>query len=187
MEDRDTYFTINTEATGNYTISVSNANSYYGSVSIKNGIETGQLRRYRHLHRQAGLPATSSSPSPSTRTTATGSPSRSPATSTTGTPSASPCPTPASSSPRPTPPTTTTISVDGGSHGSVSIEAEPAGTNSYYGIRNEYVYIDATPNTGYKVKSVTVVDNVQRQHQACYESSDRQPATTSRCPTATSP
>ena len=39
MEARDTYFTINTEATGAYSISVSNANSYYGSVSIKNGIE----------------------------------------------------------------------------------------------------------------------------------------------------
>ena len=39
MEARDTYFTINTEATGAYSISVSSANSYYGSVSIKNGIE----------------------------------------------------------------------------------------------------------------------------------------------------
>lgn len=51
-----------------------------------------------------------------------------------------------------------TVSVDADSHGTVSVEAEPAGTNAYYGIKNEYVYVTADPNTGYKVKSVTVYD-----------------------------
>ena len=63
-----------------------------------------------------------------------------------------------------------TVSVDADSHGTVSVEAEPAGTNAYYGIKNEYVYINTDPNTGYKVKSVTVYDKYNDSIRV-YESS----------------
>ena len=169
MEARDTYFTINTEATGNYTISVSNANSYYGSVSIKNGIEkanygdtvTFTVRpAYQYLLKSVSV-YTNDSYRQSIQVTRDKYDWN---TFSFTMPNASVVIAPTYTSDY------YTISVDGGSHGSVSIEAEPAGTNSYYGIRNEYVYIDATPNTGYKVKSVTVVDKYNDSIKV-YESS----------------
>lgn len=169
MEDRDTYFTINTEATGNYTISVSNANSYYGSVSIKNGIEkanygdtvTFTVRpAYQYILKSVSV-YTNDSYRQSIQVTRDKYDWN---TFSFTMPNASVVIAPTYTSDY------YTISVDGGSHGSVSIEAEPAGTNSYYGIRNEYVYIDATPNTGYKVKSVTVVDKYNDSIRV-YESS----------------
>lgn len=169
MEDRDTYFTINTEATGNYTISVSNANSYYGSVSIKNGIEkanygdtvTFTVRpAYQYLLKSVSV-YTNDSYRQSIQVTRDKYDWN---TFSFTMPASSVVIAPTYTSDY------YTISVDGGSHGSVSIEAEPAGTNSYYGIRNEYVYIDATPNTGYKVKSVTVVDKYNDSIKV-YESS----------------
>lgn len=169
MEDRDTYFTINTEATGNYTISVSNANSYYGSVSIKNGIEkanygdtvTFTVRpAYQYLLKSVSV-YTNDSYRQSIQVTRDKYDWN---TFSFTMPAAGVVIAPTYTSDY------YTISVDGGSHGSVSIEAEPAGTNSYYGIRNEYVYIDATPNTGYKVKSVTVVDKYNDSIKV-YESS----------------
>lgn len=169
MEDRDTYFTINTEATGNYTISVSNANSYYGSVSIKNGIEkanygdtvTFTVRpAYQYLLKSVSV-YTNDSYRQSIQVTRDKYDWN---TFSFTMPNASVVIAPTYTSDY------YTISVDGGSHGSVSIEAEPAGINSYYGIRNEYVYIDATPNTGYKVKSVTVVDKYNDSIKV-YESS----------------
>ena len=169
MEDRDTYFTINTEATGNYTISVSNANSYYGSVSIKNGIEkanygdtvTFTVRpAYQYILKSVSV-YTNDSYRQSIQVTRDKYDWN---TFSFTMPNASVVIAPTYTSDY------YTISVDGGSHGSVSIEAEPAGTNSYYGIRNEYVYIDATPNTGYKVKSVTVVDKYNDSIKV-YESS----------------
>ena len=169
MEARDTYFTINTEATGNYTISVSNANSYYGSVSIKNGIEkanygdtvTFTVRpAYQYILKSVSV-YTNDSYRQSIQVTRDKYDWN---TFSFTMPAAGVVIAPTYTSDY------YTISVDGGSHGSVSIEAEPAGTNSYYGIRNEYVYIDATPNTGYKVKSVTVVDKYNDSIRV-YESS----------------
>lgn len=169
MEARDTYFTINTEATGNYTISVSNANSYYGSVSIKNGIEkanygdtvTFTVRpAYQYILKSVSV-YTNDSYRSNVQVTRDKYDWN---TFSFTMPNASVVIAPTYTSDY------YTISVDGGSHGSVSIEAEPAGTNSYYGIRNEYVYIDATPNTGYKVKSVTVVDKYNDSIRV-YESS----------------
>ena len=169
MEARDTYFTINTEATGNYTISVSNANSYYGSVSIKNGIEkanygdtvTFTVRpAYQYILKSVSV-YTNDSYRSNVQVTRDKYDWN---TFSFTMPNASVVIAPTYTSDY------YTISVDGGSHGSVSIEAEPAGTNSYYGIRNEYVYIDATPNTGYKVKSVTVVDKYNDSIKV-YESS----------------
>lgn len=169
MEARDTYFTINTEATGNYTISVSNANSYYGSVSIKNGIEkanygdtvTFTVRpAYQYILKSVSV-YTNDSYRQSIQVTRDKYDWN---TFSFTMPNAGVVIAPTYTSDY------YTISVDGGSHGSVSIEAEPAGTNSYYGIRNEYVYIDATPNTGYKVKSVTVVDKYNDSIKV-YESS----------------
>lgn len=169
MEDRDTYFTINTEATGNYTISVSNANSYYGSVSIKNGIEKANYGDtvtftvkpgYQYILKSVSV-YTNDSYRQSIQVTRDKYDWN---TFSFTMPNASVVIAPTYTSDY------YTISVDGGSHGSVSIEAEPAGTNSYYGIRNEYVYIDATPNTGYKVKSVTVVDKYNDSIKV-YESS----------------
>lgn len=169
MEARDTYFTINTEATGNYTISVSNANSYYGSVSIKNGIEkanygdtvTFTVRpAYQYILKSVSV-YTNDSYRQSIQVTRDKYDWN---TFSFTMPAAGVVIAPTYTSDY------YTISVDGGSHGSVSIEAEPAGTNSYYGIRNEYVYIDATPNTGYKVKSVTVVDKYNDSIKV-YESS----------------
>lgn len=169
MEARDTYFTINTEATGAYSISVSSANSYYGSVSIKNGIEkanygdtvTFTVRpAYQYLLKSVSV-YTNDSYRQSIQVTRDKYDWN---TFSFTMPNASVVIAPTYTSDY------YTISVDGGSHGSVSIEAEPAGTNSYYGIRNEYVYIDATPNTGYKVKSVTVVDKYNDSIRV-YESS----------------
>lgn len=169
MEARDTYFTINTEATGNYTISVSNANSYYGSVSIKNGIEkanygdtvTFTVRpAYQYILKSVSV-YTNDSYRSNVQVTRDKYDWN---TFSFTMPNAGVVIAPTYTSDY------YTISVDGGSHGSVSIEAEPAGTNSYYGIRNEYVYIDATPNTGYKVKSVTVVDKYNDSIKV-YESS----------------
>lgn len=169
MPASDTYFTINTEATGNYTISVSNANSYYGSVSIKNGIEkanygdtvTFTVRpAYQYILKSVSV-YTNDSYRQSIQVTRDKYDWN---TFSFTMPNASVVIAPTYTSDY------YTISVDGGSHGSVSIEAEPAGTNSYYGIRNEYVYIDATPNTGYKVKSVTVVDKYNDSIKV-YESS----------------
>ena len=169
MEARDTYFTIKTEATGNYSISVSNANSYYGSVSIKNGIEkanygdtvTFTVRpAYQYILKSVSV-YTNDSYRQSIQVTRDKYDWN---TFSFTMPNASVVIAPTYTSDY------YTISVDGGSHGSVSIEAEPAGTNSYYGIRNEYVYIDATPNTGYKVKSVTVVDKYNDSIKV-YESS----------------
>lgn len=169
MEDRDTYFTINTEATGNYTISVSNANSYYGSVSIKNGIEKANYGdtvtftvkpAYQYILKSVSV-YTNDSYRQSIQVTRDKYDWN---TFSFTMPASSVVIAPTYTSDY------YTISVDGGSHGSVSIEAEPAGTNSYYGIRNEYVYIDATPNTGYKVKSVTVVDKYNDSIKV-YESS----------------
>lgn len=169
MEARDTYFTINTEATGAYSISVSSANSYYGSVSIKNGIEkanygdtvTFTVRpAYQYL-----LKSVSVYTNDSYRTNVQVTRDKYDWNTFSFTmPNAGVVIAPTYTSDY------YTISVDGGSHGSVSIEAEPAGTNSYYGIRNEYVYIDATPNTGYKVKSVTVYDKYNDSIKV-YESS----------------
>lgn len=169
MEARDTYFTINTEATGNYTISVSNANSYYGSVSIKNGIEKANYGdtvtftvkpAYQYILKSVSV-YTNDSYRQSIQVTRDKYDWN---TFSFTMPAAGVVIAPTYTSDY------YTISVDGGSHGSVSIEAEPAGTNSYYGIRNEYVYIDATPNTGYKVKSVTVVDKYNDSIKV-YESS----------------
>lgn len=169
MPASDTYFTINTEATGNYTISVSNANSYYGSVSIKNGIEkanygdtvTFTVRpAYQYILKSVSV-YTNDSYRQSIQVTRDKYDWN---TFSFTMPNAGVVIAPTYTSDY------YTISVDGGSHGSVSIEAEPAGTNSYYGIRNEYVYIDATPNTGYKVKSVTVVDKYNDSIKV-YESS----------------
>lgn len=169
MEARDTYFTINTEATGAYSISVSSANSYYGSVSIKNGIEkanygdtvTFTVRpAYQYILKSVSV-YTNDSYRQSIQVTRDKYDRN---TFSFTMPAASVVIAPTYTSDY------YTISVDGGSHGSVSIEAEPAGTNSYYGIRNEYVYIDATPNTGYKVKSVTVVDKYNDSIKV-YESS----------------
>lgn len=169
MEARDTYFTINTEATGAYSISVSSANSYYGSVSIKNGIEkanygdtvTFTIRpAYQYILKSVSV-YTNDSYRQSIQVTRDKYDWN---TFSFTMPNASVVIAPTYTSDY------YTISVDGGSHGSVSIEAEPAGTNSYYGIRNEYVYIDATPNTGYKVKSVTVVDKYNDSIKV-YESS----------------
>lgn len=169
MPASDTSFTINTEATGNYTISVSNANSYYGSVSIKNGIEkanygdtvTFTVRpAYQYILKSVSVYTNDSYKS----TVQVTRDKYDWNTFSFTMPNASVVIAPTYTSDY------YTISVDGGSHGSVSIEAEPAGTNSYYGIRNEYVYIDATPNTGYKVKSVTVVDKYNDSIKV-YESS----------------
>lgn len=169
MPASNTYFTINTEATGNYTISVSNANSYYGSVSIKNGIEkanygdtvTFTVRpAYQYILKSVSV-YTNDSYRQSIQVTRDKYDWN---TFSFTMPAAGVVIAPTYTSDY------YTISVDGGSHGSVSIEAEPAGTNSYYGIRNEYVYIDATPNTGYKVKSVTVVDKYNDSIKV-YESS----------------
>ena len=169
MEARDTYFTINTEATGAYSISVSSANSYYGSVSIKNGIEkanygdtvTFTVRpAYQYILKSVSV-YTNDSYRQSIQVTRDKYDWN---TFSFTMPNAGVVIAPTYTSDY------YTISVDGGSHGSVSIEAEPAGTNSYYGIRNEYVYIDATPNTGYKVKSVTVVDKYNDSIKV-YESS----------------
>lgn len=169
MEARDTYFTINTEATGAYSISVSSANSYYGSVSIKNGIEkanygdtvTFTVRpAYQYILKSVSV-YTNDSYRQSIQVTRDKYDWN---TFSFTMPAAGVVIAPTYTSDY------YTISVDGGSHGSVSIEAEPAGTNSYYGIRNEYVYIDATPNTGYKVKSVTVVDKYNDSIKV-YESS----------------
>lgn len=169
MEARDTYFTINTEATGAYSISVSSANSYYGSVSIKNGIEkanygdtvTFTVRpAYQYILKSVSV-YTNDSYRQSIQVTRDKYDWN---TFSFTMPASSVVIAPTYTSDY------YTISVDGGSHGSVSIEAEPAGTNSYYGIRNEYVYIDATPNTGYKVKSVTVVDKYNDSIKV-YESS----------------
>lgn len=169
MPASNTYFTINTEATGNYTISVSNANSYYGSVSIKNGIEkanygdtvTFTVRpAYQYILKSVSV-YTNDSYRQSIQVTRDKYDWN---TFSFTMPAAGVVIAPTYTSDY------YTISVDGGSHGSVSIEAEPAGINSYYGIRNEYVYIDATPNTGYKVKSVTVVDKYNDSIKV-YESS----------------
>lgn len=169
MEARDTYFTINTEATGAYSISVSSANSYYGSVSIKNGIEkanygdtvTFTVRpAYQYILKSVSV-YTNDSYRQSIQVTRDKYDWN---TFSFTMPASSVVIAPTYTSDY------YTISVDGGSHGSVSIEAEPAGINSYYGIRNEYVYIDATPNTGYKVKSVTVVDKYNDSIKV-YESS----------------
>lgn len=169
MPASDTSFTINTEATGAYSISVSSANSYYGSVSIKNGIEkanygdtvTFTVRpAYQYLLKSVSV-YTNDSYRQSIQVTRDKYDWN---TFSFTMPNASVVIAPTYTSDY------YTISVDGGSHGSVSIEAEPAGTNSYYGIRNEYVYIDATPNTGYKVKSVTVVDKYNDSIKV-YESS----------------
>ena len=169
MPASDTSFTINTEATGAYSISVSSANSYYGSVSIKNGIEkanygdtvTFTVRpAYQYILKSVSV-YTNDSYRQSIQVTRDKYDWN---TFSFTMPNASVVIAPTYTSDY------YTISVDGGSHGSVSIEAEPAGTNSYYGIRNEYVYIDATPNTGYKVKSVTVVDKYNDSIKV-YESS----------------
>lgn len=169
MPASNTYFTINTEATGAYSISVSSANSYYGSVSIKNGIEkanygdtvTFTVRpAYQYILKSVSV-YTNDSYRQSIQVTRDKYDWN---TFSFTMPNASVVIAPTYTSDY------YTISVDGGSHGSVSIEAEPAGTNSYYGIRNEYVYIDATPNTGYKVKSVTVVDKYNDSIKV-YESS----------------
>lgn len=169
MPASDTSFTINTEATGAYSISVSSANSYYGSVSIKNGIEkanygdtvTFTVRpAYQYILKSVSV-YTNDSYRQSIQVTRDKYDWN---TFSFTMPNAGVVIAPTYTSDY------YTISVDGGSHGSVSIEAEPAGTNSYYGIRNEYVYIDATPNTGYKVKSVTVVDKYNDSIKV-YESS----------------
>ena len=169
MPASDTSFTINTEATGAYSISVSSANSYYGSVSIKNGIEkanygdtvTFTVRpAYQYILKSVSV-YTNDSYRQSIQVTRDKYDWN---TFSFTMPNASVVIAPTYTSDY------YTISVDGGSHGSVSIEAEPAGTNSYYGIRNEYVYIDATPNTGYKVKSVTVYDKYNDSIKV-YESS----------------
>lgn len=169
MPASNTYFTINTEATGAYSISVSSANSYYGSVSIKNGIEkanygdtvTFTVRpAYQYILKSVSV-YTNDSYRQSIQVTRDKYDWN---TFSFTMPNAGVVIAPTYTSDY------YTISVDGGSHGSVSIEAEPAGTNSYYGIRNEYVYIDATPNTGYKVKSVTVVDKYNDSIKV-YESS----------------
>lgn len=169
MPASNTYFTINTEATGAYSISVSSANSYYGSVSIKNGIEkanygdtvTFTVRpAYQYILKSVSV-YTNDSYRQSIQVTRDKYDWN---TFSFTMPAAGVVIAPTYTSDY------YTISVDGGSHGSVSIEAEPAGTNSYYGIRNEYVYIDATPNTGYKVKSVTVVDKYNDSIKV-YESS----------------
>lgn len=169
MPASNTYFTINTEATGAYSISVSSANSYYGSVSIKNGIEkanygdtvTFTVRpAYQYILKSVSV-YTNDSYRQSIQVTRDKYDWN---TFSFTMPNASVVIAPTYTSDY------YTVSVDGGSHGSVSIEAEPAGTNSYYGIRNEYVYIDATPNTGYKVKSVTVVDKYNDSIKV-YESS----------------
>lgn len=169
MEARDTYFTINTEATGAYSISVSSANSYYGSVSIKNGIEKANYGDTVTFTVKPGyqyiLKSVSVYTNDSYRSNVQVTRDKYDWNTFSFTmPNASVVIAPTYTSDY------YTISVDGGSHGSVSIEAEPAGTNSYYGIRNEYVYIDATPNTGYKVKSVTVVDKYNDSIKV-YESS----------------
>lgn len=169
MPTSDTSFVINTEATGDYTISVSSANSYYGSVSIKNGIEKANYGDtvtftvkpgYQYILKSVSV-YTNDSYRQSIQVTRDKYDWN---TFSFTMPNASVVIAPTYTSDY------YTISVDGGSHGSVSIEAEPAGTNSYYGIRNEYVYIDATPNTGYKVKSVTVVDKYNDSIKV-YESS----------------
>lgn len=169
MPASNTYFTINTEATGAYSISVSSANSYYGSVSIKNGIEKANYGdtvtftvkpAYQYLLKSVSV-YTNDSYRSNVQVTRDKYDWN---TFSFTMPNASVVIAPTYTSDY------YTISVDGGSHGSVSIEAEPAGTNSYYGIRNEYVYIDATPNTGYKVKSVTVVDKYNDSIKV-YESS----------------
>lgn len=169
MPASNTYFTINTEATGAYSISVSSANSYYGSVSIKNGIEkanygdtvTFTVRpAYQYILKSVSV-YTNDSYRQSIQVTRDKYDWN---TFSFTMPNASVVIAPTYTSDY------YTVSVDGGSHGSVSIEAEPAGTNAYYGIRNEYVYIDATPNTGYKVKSVTVYDKYNDSIKV-YESS----------------
>ena len=169
MPASNTYFTINTEATGAYSISVSSANSYYGSVSIKNGIEKANYGdtvtftvkpAYQYILKSVSV-YTNDSYRQSIQVTRDKYDRN---TFSFTMPAAGVVIAPTYTSDY------YTISVDGGSHGSVSVEAEPAGTNSYYGIRNEYVYIDATPNTGYKVKSVTVVDKYNDSIKV-YESS----------------
>lgn len=169
MEARDTYFTINTEATGAYSISVSSANSYYGSVSIKNGIEkanygdtvTFTVRpAYQYILKSVSV-YTNDSYRSNVQVTRDKYDRN---TFSFTMPNASVVIAPTYTSDY------YTISVDGGSHGSVSIEAEPAGTNSYYGIHNEYVYVTADPNSGYKVKSVTVYDKYNDSIRV-YESS----------------
>ncbi len=169
MPASDTSFTINTEATGAYSISVSSANSYYGSVSIKNGIEKANYGDTVTFTVKPGyqyiLKSVSVYTNDSYKSTVQVTRDKYDWNTFSFTmPNASVVIAPTYTSDY------YTVSVDGGSHGSVSIEAEPAGTNSYYGIRNEYVYIDATPNTGYKVKSVTVVDKYNDSIKV-YESS----------------
>ena len=169
MPGSDTYFTINTEAAGAYSISVSSANSFYGSVSIKNGIEKANYGDTVTFTVKPGyqyiLKSVSVYTNDSYKSTVQVTRDKYDWNTFSFTmPNASVVIAPTYTSDY------YTISVDGGSHGSVSIEAEPAGTNSYYGIRNEYVYIDATPNTGYKVKSVTVVDKYNDSIKV-YESS----------------
>lgn len=157
MPASNTYFTINTEATGAYSISVSSANSFYGSVSIKNGIEKANYGDtvtftvkpgYQYILKSVSV-YTNDSYRQSIQVTRDKYDRN---TFSFTMPNASVVIAPTYTSDY------YTISVDGGSHGSVSIEAEPAGTNAYYGIHNEYVYVTADPNTGYKVKSVTVYD-----------------------------
>lgn len=173
MEARDTYFTINTEATGNYTISVSNANSYYGSVSIKNGIEkanygdtvTFTVRpAYQYILKSVSV-YTNDSYRQSIQVTRDKYDWN---TFSFTMPNASVVIAPTYTSDY------YTISVDGGSHGSVSIEAEPAGTNSYYGIRNEYVYIERHPEYRLQGQVRHRRGQVQRQHQGLREQ-HRQP------------
>lgn len=169
MPASDTYFTINTEAAGAYSISVSSANSFYGSVSIKNGIEKANYGDTVTFTVKPGyqyiLKSVSVYTNDSYKSTVQVTRDKYDWNTFSFTmPAAGVVIAPTYTSDY------YTISVDGGSHGSVSIEAEPAGTNSYYGIRNEYVYIDATPNTGYKVKSVTVVDKYNDSIKV-YESS----------------
>lgn len=169
MEAKNTYFTINTEATGNYTISVSNSNNFYGTVSVKNGIDKANYGdtvtftvspSYQYILKSVSVYTNDGYRSDVQVTRDKYDRNTFSFTM----PNASVVIAPTYTSDY------YTVSVDADSHGSVSIEAEPAGTNSYYGIRNEYVYIDATPNTGYKVKSVTVVDKYNDSIKV-YESS----------------
>lgn len=169
MPSSDTYFTINTEAAGAYSISVSSANSFYGSVSIKNGIEKANYGDTVTFTVKPGyqyiLKSVSVYTNDSYKSTVQVTRDKYDWNTFSFTmPNASVVIAPTYTSDY------YTISVDGGSHGSVSIEAEPAGTNAYYGIHNEYVYVTADPNSGYKVKSVTVYDKYNDSIRV-YESS----------------
>lgn len=157
MPSSDTSFTINTEAAGAYSISVSSANSYYGSVSIKNGIEKANRGDTVTFTVKPGyqyiLKSVSVYTNDGYRSDVQVNRDKYDWNTFSFTmPAANVVIAPTYTSDY------YTVSVDADSHGTVSVEAEPAGTNAYYGIKNEYVYINTDPNTGYKVKSVTVYD-----------------------------